>query len=82
MIAFNRGGGRPLGQRDDIDKLAILAHESGDPSIKRFFSTLPSLEELKRAKVESELKRVPETTTPLKPRGPEPAAILKPEAEK
>jgi hypothetical protein len=60
VIAFNRGGGRPLGLRDDIDKLAIIAHESGDKSIINLFAYLPPLDQLKKAKVDAELKKVPE----------------------
>lgn len=55
VIAFGNSG-LPLGQRDDIDQLAIIAHESNNPSLKAHFEYLPPLAELKKARFEAELK--------------------------
>lgn len=55
VVAFGTSG-LPLGQRDDIDKLAIIALESSDPTLLKMFEYLPSLEDLKMGKVEDELK--------------------------
>lgn len=48
----------PLGQRKDLVELAILAHESKDPSISQFFEDLPPLADLKKAKTDIELKSI------------------------
>lgn len=56
-IAFGNSG-LPLGLRDDIDQLAILAHESQDPSLLNLFKVLPPLAELKKSKVDAELKAI------------------------
>jgi hypothetical protein len=56
-IAFGKGGYLPIGQREDIDELAIIAQESQDPSLVKLFKKLPDLSELKKAKTESQLKR-------------------------
>jgi hypothetical protein len=50
VIAFGNSG-LPLGQRDDLNELAIIAHQSQDPSLLELFDTLPSLEDLQREKV-------------------------------
>jgi hypothetical protein len=55
-IAFNKHAS-PIGYRQDIDDLAIMAHESNDPSLLKLFKTLPALSELKKAKTESQLDR-------------------------
>jgi hypothetical protein len=55
-VAFNKSAA-PLGQRTDIDTLAILAYESGDKSLLRLFDQLPELAVLKKTKTESDLKR-------------------------
>lgn len=55
VVAFGTSG-LPLGQRDDIDKLAIIALESSDPTLLKMFEYLPPLEQLKMGKVEDELK--------------------------
>lgn len=57
IFGNNRGLGLPLGQRADIDLLAIMAHESGNHNLIKLFKTLPPLADLKKAKTESELKR-------------------------
>ena len=51
------GGRKPLGQRDDIDKLATMAHESQNPNLISLFEYLPSLEELKKGTVADVLKK-------------------------
>lgn len=55
VIAFGSSG-LPLGKRDDLDALAIIAHESNDQKLKDLFEELPSLADLKKAKVEKELQ--------------------------
>ena len=65
VIAFGNSG-LPLGKRDDIDQLAIIALESNDPSLIQLFDRIPPLEQLKKTKVEAELKAaaaVPEKPT-------------------
>lgn len=59
LIVFNGGGQKTLGERDDIDVLAILAHKSQNPNLLKLFKFLPSLQELEQAKVESQLKKSP-----------------------
>lgn len=57
VIVFNGGGKIKLGERQDIDQLAILALESKNPNLTKLFSYLPSLQELKKANIDSELKK-------------------------
>lgn len=59
FIAFNGGGRKLLGERDDIDVLAIIAHESQDKTLLVLFEELPPLAELKKARVEASLKKSP-----------------------
>lgn len=59
LIAYN-GRALPLGQRSDYEELAIIALESGDPSLLEVFETLPTLEELKKQKLEHALPQLPE----------------------
>lgn len=54
VVAFGNSG-LPLGKRDDIDQLAIIALESGNPNLLSLFEKLPTLEELKKTKVATEL---------------------------
>jgi hypothetical protein len=61
---------KKLGERDDIDDLAIIAHESGDESIIDLFENLPSLADLKAAKTDSQLKKAPATKAPAAPVAP------------
>ena len=56
VICFGNSG-LPLGQRDDIDDLAIMAHESNNPNLLKLFQELPSLEALKKARVEKQLQK-------------------------
>jgi len=55
VVAFGNSG-LPLGQRDDIDQLAIIAQESKNPSLLALFEKLPTLAELKKTKTDAELK--------------------------
>ena len=48
---------KQLGEREDLDELAILAHESKNPNLLKVFDTLPPLAELKKRKVEAILRR-------------------------
>lgn len=54
IIAFGKRSDIPIGQRADIDDLAIMAHESGNRNLIRLFETpIPDLATLKKAKTES-----------------------------
>lgn len=57
VVAFGNSG-LPLGERDDLYLLAIIAMESQDPSLLQFFEKLPTLEALKKEKTDRELKRI------------------------
>jgi len=48
-VAFGKSG-KPLGQRDDLLELAIIARESGNKNIINYFSSLPKLSELRMMK--------------------------------
>lgn len=50
IIAFGNRSDIPIGQRADIDDLAIMAHESKNPMLLRLFEKLPDLDVLKRTK--------------------------------
>lgn len=67
-----------LGDRDDIDDLAIIAHESQDPSLLDLFESAPSLDDLKKAKTEGQLK--PKTGAAIgaisKPAAPTPQPVV------
>lgn len=54
VVAFGNSG-LPLGQREDIDELAIIAHQSQDPSVLVLFETLPPLDELLKQKTDHQL---------------------------
>ncbi len=54
VVAFGNSG-LPLGQRDDIDELAIMAHRSQDPTLIRLFEELPSLDDLLKQKADAAL---------------------------
>jgi hypothetical protein len=49
QIGFN-GSGLPLGMREDIDELALLAVQSQDPTLLALFETIPSEKELLESK--------------------------------
>jgi hypothetical protein len=55
VIGFGKSA-LPLGKRDDLNDLGIIAHESGNPLLLRLFENLPSLASLKKAKTDRELK--------------------------
>lgn len=57
LIVFNGGGRKTLGEREDIDVLAIMALESQNPDLLKLFEELPTLDELKKSQVESQLKK-------------------------
>lgn len=56
-VAFGNSAA-PLGQRTDIDDLAILALESKDPTLLMLFESLPDLQALKKTKTDAQLKKV------------------------
>jgi hypothetical protein len=56
VIGFN-GSAQPLGKRDDIDVLAIIAQQSQDPSLLKLFEeNLPDADVLIKEKVDAEIK--------------------------
>jgi len=55
-VAFGKSAA-PLHKRDDLDDLAILAHESQDPSLLILFDVLPPLAQLKKNRTEVQLGR-------------------------
>jgi hypothetical protein len=57
-IAFGKSGD-PLGKREDIDDLAIIALTSNNKTLLDLFEVIPSLDILKKNKTESELLRIP-----------------------
>lgn len=60
FIAFGGGGALTLGQRTDIDRLAVIALESGDKSLLELFEQpMPSLQELKKQQTDADLKKSP-----------------------
>jgi hypothetical protein len=72
-IAFGKGGnGKAIGERDDIDELAIIAQQSGNRNLLKLFDKLPSVEELQKAKTDSQLPKkaaqaeAPKATEPTK----------------
>jgi hypothetical protein len=57
VIAFGRQKGAiPIGQRTDIDDLAVIALESQDRSLLRLFKKLPDLSELKKQKTDAAIQ--------------------------
>lgn len=58
VVAFGKSG-LPLGSRDDLADLAIMAQESGDPVLLQYFDgKLPTVAALKKAKTDAELKAI------------------------
>ena len=57
VVSFGNSG-LPLGVRDDIDQLAIIAMESGNKLLINFFEHLPPLEDLKNGRLESKLASI------------------------
>lgn len=77
VIAFGRTKpGVPLGAREDIDALAIIALESNDRSLLRLFEQpMPALADLKTAKTETKIAAIQakaEEPAVPKTRGPRP----------
>ena len=62
VIAYN-GRALPLGQRSDYSELAMITLESNDPSLLEVFETLPTLEELKKQKLEQRLPELPKVSS-------------------
>ena len=62
VIAYN-GRALPLGQRSDYAELAMITLESNDPSLLEVFETLPTLEELKKQKLEQTLPELPKVSS-------------------
>lgn len=56
-IAFGKKSDLPLGERQDIDDLAVIAIESQDRSLLRLFEKLPDLTQLKKQKTDEALKQ-------------------------
>lgn len=60
-VAFGTSG-LPLGKRDDINELAIIAHKSGDSSLLKLFEILPPLSDLQIGSTKTKLPEVRKTT--------------------
>lgn len=56
-VAFGKSAA-PLHNREDIDDLAIIAHESGNKNLLDLFETLPELSVLKKVKTDQQLGRI------------------------
>lgn len=54
VVGFGSSG-LPLGQRTDLNDLAIIALKSRDTTLLNLFEELPTLEELQREKVQAQL---------------------------
>jgi hypothetical protein len=63
FVAFGGKGKINLGDREDLDDLALIARQSGNPNLTRLFEHLPSLEELQKAKTDEQLKNGPQELT-------------------
>lgn len=63
IISFGKGSG-PIEKRsnDDLIELAIMAHESQDPTILDLFDDLPKLNALKQYKTDKTLKALTDDT--------------------
>lgn len=59
VVGFN-GVALPLGQRTDIDVLAMLALQSSNHNLLRYFEKLPTLQELETAKASTFIKKTEE----------------------
>lgn len=60
IVGFN-GAAQPLGQRTDLDMLAMLALQSNNHNLLRYFEKLPTLGELETAKANTFLKKTEES---------------------
>jgi len=57
VIGFN-GSALPLGERTDIDELAIIAQQSGDASLLKLFEgDLPDADTLVKEKVDGQIQK-------------------------
>lgn len=59
IVGFN-GAALPLGQRTDLDMLALLALQSSNHNLLRYFEKLPTLQELENAKTNAFIKKTEE----------------------
>lgn len=59
IVGFN-GAALPLGQRTDLDMLALLALQSNNHNLLRFFEKLPTLQELENVKANAFIKKTEE----------------------
>jgi hypothetical protein len=74
-VAFGSGN-KPLGERDDINDLAIMAIESQDPTLLELFESLPdNVAGLKKAKTDAQLAAVPKPPTKTEKKKAEKEAI-------
>lgn len=58
IVGFNNSAA-PLGYRNDILDLAILARRANDPYILGFFEVIPELDELLAEKAKTALPEIP-----------------------
>lgn len=58
LIAFGGKGSLRLGQRQDLDALAIMAHKSGNKNLLKLFEVLPSLDKLEEDAMDSKLEKL------------------------
>jgi hypothetical protein len=62
-VAFGKGN-KPLGERDDINDLAIMAIESQDPTLLKLFENLPTTAAgLKKTRTDKDLSEVQKPLT-------------------
>lgn len=59
IVGFN-GAALPLGQRTDLDMLALLALQSSNHNLLRYFEKLPTLQELENVKANAFIKKTEE----------------------
>ncbi len=59
IVGFN-GAALPLGQRTDLDMLALLALQSNNHNLLRYFEKLPTIQELENAKTNAFIKKTEE----------------------
>lgn len=73
VVGFGKGS-LPLGKRDDLEELAVMALQANDKHILNMFDSLPTLQELqdaKASKISASMKAaVPAKNTPVKPEFP------------
>lgn len=59
IVGFN-GAALPLSQRTDLDMLALLALQSNNHNLLRYFEKLPTIQELENAKSNAFIKKTEE----------------------